>query len=608
MGGFGGGHGGMGRMRFEDESAEKPKLTKQILVRIMRYFVPFWKQMILAVIAILLAALLGLVPPIITRNIVDVALPQKSMQLLFGYIATAVGTTLLLQLLHVGQSFLNTWIAKHIIENMKNQMYVHLQDMSLNFFSTTKPGEITTRMTNDIDGIQDVFNSTVINVLNSLFVLTTTAIVLVTMNWKLAIVGMAILPLFIFPTRKVGKFRWKLARKTQETISNLNQHIQETFSISGFILMKIFTHEKDEYRKFEETNRQVIKLQIRESLAGRWFFMTLSIFTTIGPMLIYLYGGYLFIRGEITIGVIIAFIALLQRLYGPVTQLSNIHIDVTRSLALFQRVFEYFDKAQEIEDKPSAQSIKTITGNVAFEQVYFSYNKEIEVLQDISFTSSSGTMTALVGASGAGKTTITNLIPRLYDVSAGRILIDGTDIRDVTQQSLRRSIGIVMQESYLFNDTIEANLRYGNPDASGDELIAACKAAYIHDFIIGLPEQYRSVVGNRGIKLSGGEKQRISIARVILKNPRIIILDEATSSLDSVSEHYIQMAMQPLLQGRTSFVIAHRLSTILAADQILVLDKGRIVEIGRHDDLVQQNGIYRHLYDTQFRPQSRNGN
>jgi ATP-binding cassette subfamily B protein len=574
----------------------------------MRYFTPFWKQMILAVIAILLAALLGLVPPIITRNIVDVALPQKSMQLLFGYIATAVGTTLLLQLLHVGQSFLNTWIAKHIIENMKNQMYAHLQDMSLNFFSTTKPGEITTRMTNDIDGIQDVFNSTVINILNSIFVLTTTAIVLVTMNWKLAIVGMAILPLFIFPTRKVGKFRWKLARKTQETISNLNQHIQETFSISGFILMKIFTHEKDEFRKFEETNRQVIKLQIRESLAGRWFFMTLSIFTTIGPMLIYLYGGYLFIRGEITIGVIIAFIALLQRLYGPVTQLSNIHIDITRSLALFQRIFEYFDKALEIEDKPGAESIKTITGNVAFEQVHFSYNKEIEVLQDINFTSLSGTMTALVGASGAGKTTITNLIPRLYDVSAGRILIDGIDIRDVTQQSLRRSIGIVMQESYLFNDTIEANLRYGNPDASDDDLIAACKAAYIHDFIIGLPEQYRSVVGNRGIKLSGGEKQRISIARVILKNPRIIILDEATSSLDSVSEHYIQLAMQPLLQGRTSFVIAHRLSTILAADQILVLDKGRIVEIGRHDDLVRQNGIYRHLYDTQFRSQSQNGN
>lgn len=605
MGGFGGGHGGMGRMRFEDENAEKPKLTKQILVRILRYFMPFWKQMILAVTTILIASLLGLVPPIITKNIVDVALPQKNMQLLFLYIATAVGTMLLLQLLHVGQSFLNTWIAKHIIENMKNQMYAHLQDMSLSFFSTTKPGEITTRMTNDIDGIQDVFNSTVINVLNSIFVLATTAIVLVTMNWKLAIVGMVILPLFIFPTRKVGKFRWKLARKTQETISNLNQHIQETFSISGFILMKIFTHEKVEYGKFEETNRKVIKLQIRESLAGRWFFMTLSIFTTVGPMLIYLYGGYLFIRGEITIGVIIAFIALLQRLYGPVTQLSNIHIDVTRSLALFQRVFEYFDKPHEIEDNPGAEAIKTISGDVAFEHVHFSYNKEIEVLNDICFAASSGTMTALVGASGAGKTTITNLIPRLYDVSAGRILIDGIDIRDVTQQSLRSQIGIVMQESYLFNDTIEANLRYGSPDASDEDLIAACQAAYIHDFILGLPEQYRSIVGNRGIKLSGGEKQRIAIARVILKNPRIIILDEATSSLDSVSEHYIQMAMQPLLKGRTSFVIAHRLSTILAADQILVLEKGQIAENGRHDDLLRQNGIYRHLYDTQFRPQSR---
>jgi ATP-binding cassette subfamily B protein len=599
--GLGGGPGGFGRMRFDEETAEKPKINKSMLIRIMKYFKPFWKQMILAVVAIFISSLLGLVPPVIIKNIVDIALPQKDLHLLITLIVISIGTTILLQLLQVGQSFLNTWIAKHIIFNMKNHMYQYLQHMSLNFFSSTKPGEITTRITSDIDGIQDVFNSTIINVLNSIFVLITTAALLISMSWKLAIVGMAILPVFILPTRKVGSFRWKVAMESQQTISDLNQLIQETLSISGFILMKIFTREKEEFRKFEDTNKKVIKLQIRESLAGRWFFMTMSIFTTIGPMLVYLYGGYLFIRGEVTIGVIIAFIALLQRLYGPVVQLSNIHIDVTRSLALFQRVFEYFDKQQEIVDKPGASVMEPILGRLDFDNVHFSYSKGVEVLIDVSFTAAAGTMTALVGASGAGKTTVTNLIPRLYDVSKGRILIDGTDIRDVTQESLRSQIGIVMQEPYLFNDTIEANLRYGRQNALDEDLINACKAAYIHEFIMGLPDQYKSIVGNRGIKLSGGEKQRISIARVILKNPRIIILDEATSSLDSVSEMYIQKAMLPLLQGRTSFVIAHRLSTILAADQILVFEKGRIAEIGRHEELIKNDEIYRNLYDTQFK-------
>ena len=604
-GGFGGGPGGFGRMRFEDETAEKPVMTRKMLARIMTYFGPYWKQMILAVAAILVSSILGLVPPIIIKNIVDVALPQKNLNLLILFIAITIGTTILLQLLQVGQTYLNTWIAKHIIFNMKNKMYAHLQFMSLKFFSATKPGEITTRLTSDIDGIQDVFNSTIINALNSIVVLVTTAAVLISMNWKLALVGMAILPVYILPTRKVGKFRWKLAMKSQQTISEMNQQIQETFSLSGFILMKIFTSEKSEFKKFEQINAKVIKLQIRESLAGRWFFMTLTLFTTLGPMLVYLFGGYLFIRGEITIGLIIAFIALLQRLYGPVTQLSNIHIDVTRSLALFQRIFEYADQPHEIDDRPGAVAMILMPGKVVFDHVHFSYEKEVEILNDVSFSAPAGSMTALVGASGAGKTTVTNLIPRLYEVLAGKILIDGTDIRDITQESLRSQIGMVMQESYLFNDTIEANLRYGGQDVSFDDIVKACKAAYIHDFIMGLPDRYQSVVGNRGIKLSGGEKQRISIARVILKNPRIIILDEATSSLDSVSETYIQSAMLPLLQGRTSFVIAHRLSTILAADQILVMDKGQIAEVGRHEELLKKGGIYRNLYDTQFKTQGR---
>lgn len=595
---------GMGRMRFIDENMPAPKITKKMAFRILRYFVPYWKQMSVAVLSLLITAVLGLVPPILIKNIVDKALPQKNLRYLAMLILISVSTSVVLGLLQVGQSFLNTWIAKHIIYTMKNQMYDHLQHMSLNFFSSAKPGEIITRITYDIDGIQDIFNTTVVNAINSIFVLATTVAALFSMNWKLAILGLVIVPLFIFPTRKVGKMRWRIATKSQEKIGELNEITQETLSISGSILMKIFTKEKDEYKRFTKTNNDVINLQIRESMAGRWFFMTINTFTSIGPMLIYFYGGYLFIIGEISIGSIIAFVALLNRLYGPVSQLFNIHTDIVRSFALFQRIFDYFDNKQEIIDKPDAVPMKPITGKVEFKDVYFSYNKKADALKDINFSVTPGTMVALVGASGAGKTTMTNLIPRLYEVTRGSISIDDVDVRDVTIESLRKQIGIVMQEPYLFNDTIEANLRYANDDATEEEIIEACKAAYIHDFIMSLPDNYKTMVGNRGVKLSGGEKQRVSIARVILKNPRIIILDEATSSLDSVSEMYIQKAMEPLLKDRTSFVIAHRLSTVLAADKILVLKEGRIVETGRHEELLRQNGIYKTLYDVQFKTQS----
>lgn len=600
---FGGGFGGYGRMRFIDDKTVMPKITKEMVLRILNWFKPYWKQLLGAIVLLFISSVLGLVPPLLIRNIVDTALPHKDLHLLGILVLTSVGTTVLIGLLQVAQNFLNTWISKYIILNMKNQMYKHLQHMSLNFFSSAKPGEIMTRMNSDIDGIQNIFNTTVVNALNSVLVLITTAVALFSMNWKLAILGMCILPLFVLPTRKVGKMRWKIATKSQEKIGELSQLIQETLSISGSILMKIFTKEKDELKQFETVNEEVTKLQIRETLVGRWFMMTMNIFTSIGPMLIYFYGGYLFIHGEISVGSIIAFVALLGRLYGPVTQLSNIHIDVTRSFALFQRIFEYFDLKQEVVNKPNAIEMPSIKGHVSFEKVCFSYDKRSKVLEDISFTAKPGNMVALVGASGAGKTTITNLIPRLYDAVSGQIKIDDFDITDVTLESLRKQIGIVMQEPYLFNGTIEENLRYGKEDATEEDMIDACRAAHIHDFIMELPDKYKTVVGNRGIKLSGGEKQRVSIARVILKNPRIIILDEATSSLDSVSEMYIQKAMVPLLQGRTSFVIAHRLSTVLAADQIIVLDNGHIAEMGRHDELLLQDGVYKKLYDTQFRLQ-----
>ncbi len=593
----------MPRMRFMNEEVEPPKITKNILVRILKYFIPYTKQMIVAVLAILISAILGVIPPILIKNIVDIALPQKSLKLLVIFIVTSISITVISGLVQVGQTYLNTWIAKHIIFNMKNQMYDHLEHMSLSFFSTTNPGEIITRMNSDIDGIQDIFNTTVVNAFSSIFVLASAAVVLVSMNWKLAILGMFILPLFVSPMRKVGKLRWRIATESQEKISELNQIVQETLGISGTILMKIFTKEKDEYKNFEKVNKEVINLQIKESLAGRWFMMTISIFTTIGPMLIYFYGGYLFIHGDITIGGIVAFVAILGRLYGPVIQLSNIHIDITRSFALFGRIFDYFDKKQEIINMPNAEVMHEVKGLIEFASVNFSYNGIKDTLKDINFTVMPGEMSALVGPSGSGKTTITNLIPRLYEVGSGKIKIDGIDIKSVTLESLRAQIGIVMQEPYLFNASIKDNLLYAKKEATDEEVINACKASYIHDFIMTLPEGYNTIVGNRGIKLSGGEKQRVSIARVILKDPRIIILDEATSSLDSVSEEYIQKAMIPLLKGRTSLVIAHRLSTVLAADKIIVMQDGDIVEMGKHEDLLKEDGLYRDLYDTQFKSQ-----
>ena len=598
-GGFGGQGGG--KMRFAREEDEEVKITKEVLVRILKYFKPFWKQLLLAIILLFIVSLLGLIPPIMTKNIIDKALPQRSMYLLIMFILVCIGATVLKELVSVGQNYINTWISKHIIYNMKNEMYKHLQHMSMNFFSLSKPGEIITRMTSDIEGIQDIFKTTVVNALSSVLTLVITIVALLSMNFKMAIISMIILPVFILPTRKVGKYRWKVALDSQKMLGELNQLIQETLSISGSTLMKIFTKEKDAYDQFEDTNKKVIKLQIKESLAGRWFFMTMSIFITLGPMIIYLYGGYLFMQDKMSIGEIVAFVALLDRLYRPVTQLSNIHIDVTRSLALFQRIFDYFDMEEEKADKKDAKNLSNIEGYIEFNNVSFSYKKGLEVLHNISFSIKPDTMTALVGASGVGKTTVTNLIPRLYEVSEGSIKIDGIDISDVKLQSLRSQIGIVMQEPYLFNDTIEANLRYGREDATYEEIIEACKSAYIHDFIMSLPEKYNTIVGNRGIKLSGGEKQRISIARVILKNPKILILDEATSSLDSVSEMYIQKALVPLLKGRTSIVIAHRLSTILSADNILVFEDGKIVQSGNHENLLVEGGLYKKLYDTQFR-------
>ncbi|OMF26783.1 ABC transporter [Paenibacillus sp. FSL H8-0259] len=595
--GFGG--PGHGKLKFDDDEA-KPDISKTLLLRIVKYFLPYWKQTLLVMIVLCITAVLGLLPPILIQHIIDRALPDKNLRLLVLLVLASLGTTVVSGLLGVLQNYLNSFISQNIVHDMKNQMYRHLQGMPLQFFSGVKQGEVITRMTSDIAGIQGVFNSTIVNFASNLFILTTTAATLFIMNWKLALLGILVVPLFIMPTRKMGNVRWKLAKKTQEKISEQNQIIQETLSLSGYMLMKLFTKEDNELASFRTVNAQATRLQIRESMAGRWFMLVLTTFTSIGPMLIYLYGGYLFIQGELTVGAIITFVALLGRLYGPVMQMTNLYVDVNRSVALFERIFDYFDMDPLIVDSPLALPSSADGQDIVFDKVNFAYQPGKPALREISFTAAAGSLTALVGPSGAGKTTITNLIPRLYELDSGVIRIGGKDIREFTLHSLRSQIGLVTQDTYLFNGTIQENLLYASAGATESEMIAACEAAYIHDFIMKLPEGYNTVVGNRGIKLSGGEKQRISIARVLLKNPPIIIMDEATSSLDTVSEFYIQQAMHQLLLGKTSIVIAHRLSTIMAADTILVVQDGAIVESGQHASLLADNGVYRDLYNKQF--------
>ncbi|CAH1190992.1 Putative multidrug export ATP-binding/permease protein [Paenibacillus auburnensis] len=599
-GGFGGGPG-HGKLKFDDDE-RRPNISKALLLRISKYFAPYWKQTLVVMLVLIVSAVLGLLPPILIQQIIDVALPDKNLTLLVLLVLASLGTTVISGLLGVLQNYLNSFISQNIVHDMKNQMYRHLQRMPLQFFSGVKQGEVITRMTSDISGVQGVFNSTIVNFASNLFILGSTAAALFIMNWKLALLGILVVPLFIIPTRKMGNVRWKLAKQTQEKVSEQNQVIQETLSISGYLLMKLFTKENAEYKSFAAINAEATSLQIRESMAGRWFMMVLSTFTSIGPMLIYLYGGFLFIQGELSVGTIITFVALLGRLYGPVMQMTNLYVDIKRSVALFERIFDYFDMEPLIVDEPQAQPFSAAGKSIAFENVGFAYQPDKPALHGIQFTAAAGTLTALVGPSGAGKTTITNLIPRLYEVTSGKITIGGRNIRDFTLESLRSQIGLVTQDTYLFNGTIRENLLYACPEAGETEIIEACRSAYIHDFIMGLPEGYDTVVGNRGIKLSGGEKQRISIARVLLKNPPVIIMDEATSSLDTVSEFYIQQAMHVLLRNKTSIVIAHRLSTIMAADQILVVKDGAIAEEGTHEALLEQNGVYKDLYNKQFEP------
>ena len=598
-----GGRGPMGRGYLtEEEKANKPKVTWPLLKRIFSYLLPYWKQLAVVLLCIIVSSILGLLPSVLTGRIIDEGLIGRDMRMLVILIIASLGVSLGSNLIGVGESYLNSWIAQHITFDLRNTMYKHLQKMSQGFFTSNNQGDIITRMTSDIGGVERVISSTFTSILSNSITLICAVVIMYRENWILATVGVLVIPLFVIPTRWAGKTRWTLTREAQECNDEINGILNETLSVSGQLLVKLFGKEAYEYNRYETANGRMVKLNIKESMAGRWFFVLIHTFSSVGPMLLYLVGGLLIMKydSELTVGDISVMVALLGRMYGPVNSLLNIQVEWIRSMALFTRIFEYFDMPVEIQNAPDAVVPKNALGNVKFNNVEFSYNPERQILKNVNFELKSGNSIAIVGPSGSGKSTIINLIPRLYDVCGGEVTFDGVDVRKLDLEFLRRNIGIVSQETYLFNGTIRENLLYAKPDATEEELIEACKKANIYDFVESQEQGLDTMVGNRGLKLSGGEKQRISIARILLKDPVLFIFDEATSALDSISEKKIQEAIDPIIHSRTSILIAHRLSTILAADEILVIKDGEIAERGTHAELLDDGGIYQELYETQF--------
>ena len=591
-----------GQFLTEEEKKNQPKVTPELLKRVFSYLKPYTKQLILVLLCIIVSSFFSLLPSIITGKILDDGLLKQDFKALVYYIVLSLAVTLAASLIGVAETYINTWIAQHITFDMRNQMYQHLQKMSQRFFTTNNQGDIITRMTSDIDGVKAVVTNTFSSILSNSITLIIAMIAMFQKNWILALVGIIIVPLFTLPTRKAGKKRWTLTNESQQVNDEVNGILNETLSVSGQLLVKLFGKEKYEYERYEKANRRMIGLNIKESMAGRWFRVVLTTFTSVGPMLLYLAGGILMMKynSDLTIGDITVLVALLGRMYMPVNSLLNIQVEWIRSMALFKRIFDYFDIPVEIENAKDAITPDKVTGDVVFEHVEFSYEESKKILKDISFTLNAGKSIAIVGPSGSGKSTIVNLIPRLYDVDSGSVTFDGIDVRKLDLKFLRDQVGVVSQETYLFNGTIRENLLYAKPDATEEAMVEALKKANIWDFIEKQEKGIDTEVGNRGLKLSGGEKQRISIARIILKDPTIFIFDEATSALDSISEKKIQDAIDPIIKSKTSILIAHRLSTILAADEILVVKDGTIAERGTHKELLNKEGVYRELYETQF--------
>jgi ATP-binding cassette subfamily B protein len=654
-------HGGGWFAYMRSDENEKPKVTRELLKRVLAYARPYWWHLGGMLVTILISTGLSLITPLIFRQMIDKVLPSKNLNQL-GMLALAL---LLVPIVNgvvgVIQRRLNSTVGEGVIYDLRVALFARLQRMSLRFFTNTKVGELMSRLNNDVVGAQNAISNTIVNIITNIIETIALLIVMLSLQWRLTLVSVLILPLFIIVARRLGTTLRDIARKAMEMNAQMNAHMNETLNIGGALLVKLFGRANEETNRFRQRASNVRDIGVNRAVIGSTFFVILGLVSAVGTALVYGLGGYYVIQGTFTVGTIVAFGSYLSQLYGTLQGLASAPVDFSTSMVSFERVFELLDLPHDIVEKPDAIELREVKGELAFDDVTFRYTVDEEkllsevkrygrmenvtavlslagkdggpktkdsqrspvpgpsgngsdsaeldatsqarevALQDISFVARPGQLVALVGPSGAGKTTMTYLIPRLYDPTEGVIRIDGHDLRDVTLDSLSSAIGMVTQETYLFHDTIRTNLTYAKMDATQEEIESAARAANIHNFIVDLPDRYDTIVGERGYRLSGGEKQRIALARVILKNPKILVLDEATSHLDSESEALIQDALKRVMAGRTSIVIAHRLSTILAADLILVMDRGRIVERGTHNELLELGGLYAQLYETQFK-------
>jgi ATP-binding cassette subfamily B protein len=635
------GGGPFGRA-IPDFTPVPPERRGQTIGRIVRFFRPYRRQVAVVLVAILATSFIGLINPILLKLLIDIAIPQRDFGLLNLFVGLMIVLPIVSGLIGVGQTYLNNVIGQSVIQDLRGALYAHLQRMPLRFFTETRTGEIQSRLANDVGGVQSVVTDTASSVTSNIAIASSTIIAMLIIDWRLTALSLGLTPFFMYLTFRVGKIRREVSGETQRSLAEITALTEETLSVSGMLLSKTFGQQDNAVARFRGLNRTLAGLQIRQAMVGRWFFMIIGTIFSITPAFVYWLAGFLAINHDPsapTIGDIVAFTTLQSRLYFPLGQLLSVQVEIQGALALFDRIFEYLEMDPEIVDAPDAVAMDpaAMRGRVRFRDVSFRYPTEavpsnraheamaagpngldgaggsvgasaipaLELLpsfalEGISFQAEPGELVALVGPSGSGKTTTTYLIPRLYDVDRGSVEIDDVDVRRIKLKSLGEVVGVVTQETYLFHASVRMNLLYARPEATDAELETATRAAAIYDRIAELPDGLDTIVGERGYKLSGGEKQRIAIARVLLKDPRILILDEATSALDTVSERLIQAAFERLMEGRTTIAIAHRLSTILRADRILVYDRGRIVERGTHAELIALSGLYARLYREQF--------